>query len=366
MRRDRRKQQHQQDAEEGIPYIPPRPEEQLLIQHLASFKADRILCSSHGRGQLAGFLASQLTESKVDCHYFDTHYAELAREYWEDADHPPKILCQPDLPEETYDAICIPVHQQGNAELTRESLQQAYQRLAPRGQLIAAVNNPRDTWLNDQFKEMFPKVTRLAKKRGVIYKGKEHGPLKKVRDFSAEFEVPLADGPLVLKTRPGVFSHRRMDAGGWALIKALDVIDDMTVLDLGCGCGAVGLAAMRAAKNVDVTAIDSHARAIQCTEENAKRNLSEDQLARFTTKLTHTATLAPEAKFDIVAANPPYFSQYKIAELFINAAKRMIAPRGRLSIVTKMPHWYEEHLPKFFDDVTFETIGHYTVVHGRE
>jgi len=365
MRRDKRRRQQQQDAEEGIPYIPPRPEEQLLIQYLASFQADRILCGSHGRGQLAGFLASQLPESKVVCHYFDTHYAQLASEYWKEADHPPQVICQADFPEDTVDAVCIPVHLQGNAELTRETLQQGYQRLSPKGQLIAAVNNPKDSWLNDQFKEMFPKVTRLVKKRGVIYIGREHGPLKKVRNFSAEFEVPLPDGPLVLKTRPGVFSHRRMDAGGWALIKALDVIDGMNVLDLGCGCGAVGLAAMRSAENVHVTAVDSHSRAIACTEDNADKNLSEEQRKRFVTRLTHTATLSADAQFDLVATNPPYFSQYKIAELFINAAKRMLKPRGRLTVVTKMPHWYEEHLPKFFPDVAMETIGHYTIVHGR-
>lgn len=367
-KRARRPRPHQADYEDEIPYIPPRTEEQLLIQHLASYQAERLLCTTHGRGQLAGFLASQNPQSRVECLYLDSHHAQLARDYWQQADHPPVILCQPDLPEQEYDAICMPVLKQGNAELTRELLQQAHLRLKPRGELIAAVDNPRDHWLYEQFKEMFPKVTRLPKKRGILYAGKKQEPLKKVRDFRAEFTVPLADRELQLCTRPGVFSHRHLDDGAWALIKALTRLplkNGSSVLDLGCGCGAVGIAAMLSAENMQVTAIDSHARAIACTEENARRNLSEAQLARFHVELSHTTELNSPRQFDVVATNPPYFSRFQIAERFIEAARRMLRPQGQLLLVTKMPHWYEEHMPQWFRQVEQYPSGHYTIVQAR-
>ncbi len=361
-RKSRRATPPQENFDEGIPYIPPRVEEQLLIHHMADYHGTRLLCTSHGRGQLAGYLASQNPEGIVECHYLDSHHAALAREYWEQADAPPRVLCQPDFPEEEYDAICIPVVKQGNAELTRELLQQAHQRLKLRGELFAAVDHPRDHWLNEQFVEMFPKVTRLVKKQGVIYIGKKLGPLKKTRNFQADFSVPYLGRQLSFMTRPGVFSHRHLDDGAWALIKSLPIKPKMSVLDLGCGCGAVGIAAMLSADRVQVTAIDSHARAVQCTQENARRNLTEDQLRRFRVEMTHTAELTEHPAFDLVATNPPYFSRFQIAELFVESARRMLKRNGKLLIVTKMPFWYEENLPHTFRHVELRTMGTYTIV----
>jgi len=360
-KRRRRKQQPPQ-FEDEIPYIPPRSEEQLLIEHLVSLKAGRILCTSHGRGQLAGFLASENPGADVCCHYLDSHYAALCEEYWAEADDAPTVVCSPDLPDREFDIVCIPVHNQGDAELTRDLMQQAYQRLKHQGTMYCAVNSPKDTWLHEQMQSLHKKVTRVPKRRGVIYSIVKTAPLKKERNFKAQFPVVFNERELTLETRPGVFSHRRLDAGAWALMKAMTVKDGMKVLDIGCGCGAVGIAATISMKRGRVTAIDSNARAVQCTLRNIELNLTEDEQQRIEVFQTHTGQLEAEDEFDLVLANPPYFSNFSIAKLFIDTARRTLKRRGRLMIVTKMPEWYEEYLPEVFRRVKIDKSGPYAII----
>ncbi|HBN76635.1 MAG TPA: hypothetical protein DD473_12620 [Planctomycetaceae bacterium] len=345
-----------------IPYIPPRPEEQLLIQHLASLQAERILCTSHGRGQLAGYLASQNPNSQVQCHYLDSHYAALSKTYWEEADHRPEIICSPDLPDQEYDVVCVPVQRQGNAELTREMLQQAYLRLADKGMMYCAVNTPQDRWLHEQMQTLHKKVTRKVKKTGVIYSATKTGPLNKVRNFTSHFTAKVKERELAFETRPGVFSHRRLDPGAWALIRSMQVKKGMQVLDLGCGCGAVGIAAMCSAPNVSVTAIDSYSRAVQCTQRNIEKNLDAAEQSRFTIVQTHSGEFQHDGQFDLVLANPPYFANFKIAQLFIETALNAMKPNGKFFLVTKMPHWYEEHLPEYFAEIRIDPQGDYSIV----
>ncbi len=357
---------HSVAEQDELVYIPPRTEERLLIEHTASLNTSKILCTSTGRAQLAGFLADQNPHSTVVCHYLDTQHAHLAKEYWLDADIPPRIICTPDFPDELFDAICLPSIQQGNAELNREFLQQAHQRLEPKGILYASINNPTDKWLHEQMKKLFTKVTRLPQKTGTVYTARKTSPLKRERKFHAEFPVNISGKELKFITRPGVYSHRSIDDGTWALIKSLEIRPGMNVLDLGCGSGAVGIAAIIAGgKNVRVAAIDSHARAIDCTRKNAEMNLSDDQLKRMTILQSHTLPENWAGKFDLVAVNPPYFSHLKVAESFISSARKTLKKGGRILFVTKMPHWYEEHLPKFFRKVKIVPCGNYSIAQGR-
>ena len=43
----------------------------------------------------------------------------------------------------------------------------------------------------------------------------------------------------------------------------------------------------------------------------------------------------PANHFDLVLANPPYYAQQGVARLFIDTARRVLRPGGRLYVVTK-------------------------------
>ena len=66
--------------------------------------------------------------------------------------------------------------------------------------------------------------------------------------------------------------------------------------------------------------------------------------------------------FDLVLANPPYYSNWAITAIFVEAVARALRTGGRLFLVTKSPNWYRNNQPFVLSDVQFETVRDYTIV----
>ncbi len=69
------------------------------------------------------------------------------------------ILCSPDLPDEQYERGADSVLKRGEAEFTRDVMQQAHARLKVGGYLAVSVDNPSDNWMHDQMRTILDKVT---------------------------------------------------------------------------------------------------------------------------------------------------------------------------------------------------------------
>ena len=186
---------------------------------------------------------------------------------------------------------------------------------------------------------------------------KTRGPAK-IRDFSCEVVFRDRDRLLTAITRPGVFAHRRIDPGARHLLNAVDVAPDTRVLDIGCGSGCVALGIAARDPRVQVLAIDSAARAVECTRRGAELN----GLSNIAVALEARGTVAEPGTYDLVLANPPYYADFRIAELFVDAAWRALAPGGTLLVVTKQPSWYAERLPQNWRDVAREEVKTYHLI----
>ena len=145
-------------------------------------------------------------------------------------------------------------------------------------------------------------------------------------------------------------------------MKAMVVNPGEKVFEIGCGCGAVSLAAAARTPGVQVLAVDSDCRAVQCTQNGAALN----QLTNVDAQLNCTGEVGIADTYDLALGNPPYFSQYQIAFLFLRAAHRALKPGGRVMMVTKTPNWFDEHMPEWFDNIEMQTLSGYTVVSGRK
>ena len=108
---------------------------------------------------------------------------------------------------------------------------------------------------------------------------------------------------------------------------------------MGCGCGLIGLLvadAIRRQSSISnlqssITLIDSHARAIAAAKANAARAgidaefiLADDGLPR-----------GRVGEYDLFVGNPPYYSDYRIAEVFLQTAWAALKPGGRCYTVVK-------------------------------
>jgi len=328
--------------------------ERLLAEHVKLSKSARVLVTSLGVGELGQRIRLEHPHADVVAFFLDAFLESKCRQ------NEIVTMCRSDLPDDTRDAVLIPVRQDGEAELVRDYLQQAFLCLREGGSLWTATDNPNDTWLGEQVKTLFGRVSRRALPEGVVYTSSRVGPLRRMRSFECEFTFRFRDRLLRVVTRPGVFSHRRVDPGTRAILKTFNVTDGERVMDIGCGSGVLSLAAASLTPQGGVWAIDSNHRAVECVQMAAQRN----DLANIHAEVAFDGGSA-ERRVDVCLANPPYYAQFRIAELFLDAAKRALKPGGRLYLVTKFPQWYDENLLRWFQQAEIKAVGRYHVITAR-
>jgi 16S rRNA (guanine1207-N2)-methyltransferase len=342
--------------------LPARVAEAHALEVARTLPGRRILGTTTGRGQAASALAAERPAATVVAWFLDRHLHDLAVSAWGAV--PPGLVtaCTADMPPGPFDLAIMPLAKDGEAELTRECLQQALLNLEMGGLLVAAIDHPRDTWLHGQLAATGETVrvrpAAETKPKSIAYIVQKTRPPAKVRDFSCRVVFRDRDRLLTALTRPGVFAHRRIDPGARHLLNAVDIAPGTHVLDIGCGSGCVALGIAARDPGVRVHAIDSSARAVECTQRGAEIN----GLTNLTVALEAGGAVPDPGTYDLVLANPPYYADFRIAERFVDAAWRALAPGGTLLVVTKQPSWYLERLPLTWRDVAREEVKTYHLI----
>lgn len=347
---------------------PPRIAESRATGVALEQPGARILCSTIGRAQAAWELAASRPTATVDAWFLDLYPLELVRRQLVEHRHLVpglSLTCSADFPDQPYDLAVVPCSTRGEAELTRDLIQSAYQRLDRGGSLVAAVDNPNDRWLHRQLRDWFPKVTAVTFPDAMVYIVRKASAAVRYRSFRCEFafrdpQRPRGE-PIRAVTRPGVFSHRHLDPGARCLIEAAHAPPGGRVIDIGCGAGVVGLALAARDASLSVDAIDSNARAVLCTREAAELN----RLPRVAARITCDGACDQPGTFDLAVANPPYYSDFRIASLFVNTARCALKSGGELILVTKHPQWYQENLFPQWREIEFTTGAQYTIIRAR-
>ena len=344
--------------------LPPRAAEAHALDIARDLPGERILCTTLGRAQAARTLAVERPTARVTAWFLDLFRHDLARDDIDRvAGETPEaagaeLVCAADMPAGPYDLVVLPTASGGEAELTREVIQQALLNMCEGGKLVVSTDNPRDRWLHEQLTATGETVRVRQGADTVTYIIEKTREPAKIRDFSCE--IVFRDRGRLLKglTRPGVFSHRRIDPGARHLLNAVDVAPDTRVLDIGCGPGSVGLGMAARDPTVHAHAFDSSARAVACTQWGAVTN----GLPNLHVALEAHGGVPDPGTYDLALANPPYYADFRIAALFVEAARRGLAPGGTLLVVTKQPSWYLEQLPAEWDSVAREEVKHYHVI----
>jgi 16S rRNA (guanine1207-N2)-methyltransferase len=349
--------------------LPARPAEDHALAVARTLPGDRIVCTTVGRGQAAHALACERPAAAVVAWFLDLHPCEAARSAWSPAPTNLVAACLPDMPPGPFDLAVVPLAKDGEAELSRDILQAALVNLAIGGHLVAAIDNPRDNWLREHLADTGETVRvrpvegaeRKGKAGTIAYVVRKTREPAKVRDFSCEVVFRDRDRLLTAFTRPGVFAHRRIDPGARHLLNAVDVAPQIRVLDIGCGSGCVALGIAAREPTIRVHAFDSSARAVDCTRRGAEQN----GLANLTVALEATGRVPEPGSWDLALANPPYYSDFRLAEIFVEAARMALAPGGTLLVVTKQPTWYVENLPRMWTNVAREEVKGYHLIEAQ-
>ncbi|MCG3133177.1 MAG: Ribosomal RNA small subunit methyltransferase C [Planctomycetes bacterium] len=264
------------------------------------------------------------------------------------AEGAPALLAEAreDLPEGPFDLILLPFPSSGESDLMWDVLESAHDALAPGGRLVASTNGDGRA-LRKAIEHVFGKVTpwtptdRGAVAYGVrTKKGSARSPRAHVVDAAVPFAGADGDAAapiaLSIETRPGTFCHGSLDKGTRALLQWWKPEGEKTLLDLGAGCGWIGIFAAKADPSLRVTMVESNARAVGCALRNVERNgLAEPGRVTTLLRADLEGIPVPAGGFDAVLTNPPYFSDFRIARSFCSQARHVLRPGGRFAMVVR-------------------------------
>ena len=336
-----------------------------------------ILFSGCRSGRYPLEYARKHPDDRITVHTYDSYQARKVGEDNGRRRRNVEVVCSAGLPEGAVysEAFYYATTKLVSAELELDTLQDIYLHLAEGAQFTTEGVDP------DTLGKMFSKVSssresRRAPVKCVCFK---KGELKRVRSFAAEFEASVPGGPkLKFTSLPGCFCHRRPDEGGLSLAEVVSkeiaerefaAGESVPVLDIGCGCGLVGLLVgdalrRRGVEDAPLCLVDSHSRAIAASRMNSAAHGVDAECLLSDTGLPEDHPL--RGKFKIALANPPYYGEGRIADLFAEIAAASLAPDGVCWMVAKSPDIIKEACGRFFGKVDVLKRRGYTVLRARK
>lgn len=325
---------------------------------------------------LVGYKAADLNKrliaecGDVTCHVLDIYHRHAIEKV-----HHLKVVCSPHLPDEDWDVVrFLTGPKLMSGELALDMLQECKRVAKGKPVKVDFVGRERDR--NSLVEKVFGKDARE-------------------RSFAAKYSASVpGSAPIELVSLPGCFCHRRTDEGGLALAEVVskqvssfelpvssEIADskpvaqnskletrNLKLLDMGCGNGLVGFLIANALSNpsshphssLSLVMVDSHSRAVEAANINS-RNLgipAEIILADNGTPQRMDGT------FDVFVGNSPYYSEYRIAEVFYETAKRALKPGGHCFMVCKNAAGLRPVAEQYFMDIAIIPRRGYSILHS--
>jgi 16S rRNA (guanine1207-N2)-methyltransferase len=98
-----------------------------------------------------------------------------------------------------------------------------------------------------------------------------------------------------------LFSSHQIDEGTDLFLRTIDVPAPRSIIDMGCGCGVIGIVLARMFPAAQVTALDRDLLAVRYTRQNAALN----QVTNLTAIGSVGLENAPDQMVDLIVANIP-------------------------------------------------------------
>jgi 16S rRNA (guanine1207-N2)-methyltransferase len=137
--------------------------------------------------------------------------------------------------------------------------------------------------------------------------------------------------PFEFLTASSVFSKKRVDTGTRLLIESMILPETGSVLDVGCGYGAVGIAAARFNPSLQLVLTDVNTRAVRLARENIKRN----KIANAEVRCGFLYEPVEDLTFNCVLSNPPVSAGMDTVKAIITEAQKIMAPKATLQMVIR-------------------------------
>jgi len=177
----------------------------------------------------------------------------------------------------------------------------------------------------------------------------------------AQFETGYRGHTLLFDTDSGVFSRSGVDKGTQILLDALPNDLSGTVLDMGCGYGALGVSLKKANPNCTLTMADINERAVALAKQNAQQNGVEAE-----TLQSDGFSALGGRRFDLIVLNPPIRAGKQVIYRMFADGAQSLTDGGEMAIVIRKQQGApsaREYLRKLFGRVdTADRSGGYWVL----
>lgn len=158
------------------------------------------------------------------------------------------------------------------------------------------------------------------------------------------YRVNIDGIELELETGENCFSPKSADKGTLAMLSLCRIKPGEKILDLGCGCGIVGIWCAKIVGGEKVFMTDILPEATEIAKKNALKNCVEN----VTVVCGNGLEAVEENDFDMIMSNPPYHTDFSVAKSFIEKGFNRLKIGGRMVMVTKRLDWYKNKLTAVF------------------
>ncbi len=154
-------------------------------------------------------------------------------------------------------------------------------------------------------------------------------------------------------TASSVFSVKRIDPGTRTLIENMRLPNRGSVLDVGCGYGAIGIVAAKLDPGLQVVMTDVNRRAVLLARQNAEKN----RIVNVDVRQGCFYQPVQGMFFNAVLSNPPVSAGMETVEALIRQAPAVLSEGGMLQMVVRSKIG-RKSLPQ----IMFKAFGNFEVL----
>lgn len=174
---------------------------------------------------------------------------------------------------------------------------------------------------------------------------------KNIKEEIREINVKIKETEFTFYTDNGVFNKKGLDYGTRLLIENLDFNNKNTFLDVGSGCGPIGLYISKQSENYTVDMIDVNDRAINLVKKAIEKN-SVSNITVYKSNVYEKVF----NKYDMILTNPPIHAGKNVVYDIIGNAYKYLNKNGELWIVIRKDQGAKSLMKDFLDRYNFKVI----------
>ena len=175
----------------------------------------------------------------------------------------------------------------------------------------------------------------------------------KSRFIISSFSTILRGHDFMFSTSSSVFSKKRIDSGTRLLVEKMILPEEGTLLDLGCGYGAIGIVAASTNQKLQVIMTDVNSRAVALSRINIKKN----RIINAKVRRGYLYEPVEGLIFNCVLLNPPVSAGMDLVKKMVLGAPKVLANGGLFQMVIRSKIG-KKTLPLIFN----EAFGNCTII----